>query len=66
MRYTFEIWDLGGKLVEEHAFASLAEARDYARERIKADVDKELEYDYSIVDADHKEYHIYRDGNEPV
>lgn len=70
MKFTFEVWDesQSGKVrvVEEHAFGSLAEARDYARKRIKADVDKELVYDYTIVNEDEQEYHIWSDGEGPM
>lgn len=70
MKFTFEVWDEavsgGQKVIEDHVFASLTEARDYARKRIKEDVDKGLVYDYTIVNEEEVEYHIYSDGEEPM
>ncbi len=70
MRYTFEIWTVSvsgdPKVIEEHTFGSLTEARDFARSRIKQDVDKGLEYDYTISNEEEVEYHIYSDREEPM
>ncbi len=70
MKFTFEVWDEsvsgGQKVIEDHVFGSLTEARDYARKRIKEDVDKGLLYDYTIVNEEEVEYHIYSDREEPM